>query len=156
MVKNIPITNHQSKLNNQNKDLSDKQQQYFCSLVDNLVKQLEIQITQQFTKLREHIDSFSSTITQFRKDREEHLKNINLVSGTSNSQRTKSLTPLPSSPKSDKNEQNKRVRKGSDYNDLSSSEEEQIENLLQIQYDNEEYLPTDDEEDANIEINIDT
>ncbi|GBB91913.1 hypothetical protein RclHR1_19370004 [Rhizophagus clarus] len=126
-------TNQQPRLNNQNKDLSEKQQQYLYSLVDNLVKILEVQITQQFTKLRSHIDQFGSTINQFRKEREERLKNTALVSGTLNPPKARSPTPSSSSPKNEKNVQNKRFRKGSDYEDSSSSEEEQIKNMLQTQ-----------------------
>ncbi|GES88564.1 RNA-directed DNA polymerase from mobile element jockey-like [Rhizophagus clarus] len=134
----------------------------------NLVKTLEVQITQQFSELRTHIDQFGSTINQFRKERDERLKNITVS-----------------------------VRKDPAYDDSSSSEEEQIENMLHTQRmlvqkvdqttsrlqgmiegalqnflgfatsstteqqfilleDNEEYLPTDnEEEEADVESNID-
>ncbi|GBB99944.1 hypothetical protein RclHR1_03690017 [Rhizophagus clarus] len=118
--------------NNQNNNLSDKQQKYLHSLVDNLVKTLEVQISQQFTELRNHINQFSSMINQFRKKQDERLKNIT-VSSISGSLIARSPTPSTSSPKNDKNEQNKRVRKDPAYNDSSSSEEEQIENMLHTQ-----------------------
>ncbi|GBC03250.1 hypothetical protein RclHR1_05030007 [Rhizophagus clarus] len=182
--------------NNHNKNLSDKQQQYLHSLVDNLVKTLEVQITQQFSELRTHIDQFGSTINQFRKERDERLKNIT-ASGISHSPVARSPTPSTSSPKNDKNEQNKRVRKDPAYDDSSSSEGEQIENMLHTQRtlvqkvdqatsglqgmiegalqnflgfatsstteqqftpleDDEEYLPTDnEEEEADVKSNID-
>ncbi|GBB91199.1 hypothetical protein RclHR1_18380005 [Rhizophagus clarus] len=92
--------------------------------LDNLVKTLEVQITQQFTELRSHIDQFSSTINQFRKEREERLKNVALVTGSSNSPKARSPTLSPSSPKNEKNEQHKRVIKDSDHEDSSSSKEE--------------------------------
>ncbi|GET04392.1 hypothetical protein GLOIN_2v1786507 [Rhizophagus clarus] len=181
---------------NKNKNLSDKQQQYLHSLVDNLVKTLEVQITQQFSELRTHIDQFGSTINQFRKERDERLKNIT-ASGILHSPVARSPTPSTSSPKNDKNEQNKRVRKDPAYDDSFSSEEEQIENMLHTQRtlvqkvdqatsglqgmiegalqnflgfatsstteqqftpleDDEEYLPTDnEEEEADVESNID-
>ncbi|GBB83906.1 hypothetical protein RclHR1_10570004 [Rhizophagus clarus] len=98
-------------------------------MLNNLVKTLEVQITQQFTELRNHIDQFSLTINQFRKEREERLKNI-ATSGIPHSPIARSPTPSPSSPKNDKNEQNKRVRKDPAYDNSSFSEEEQLENML--------------------------
>ncbi|GES97033.1 hypothetical protein GLOIN_2v1811259 [Rhizophagus clarus] len=135
---------------------------------NNLVKTLKVQITQQFSELRTHIDQFGLMINQFRKERDERLKNITAS-----------------------------VRKDPAYDDSSSSEEEQIENMLHIQRtlvqkvdqatsglqgiiegalqnflgfatsstteqqfipleDNEEYLLTDnEEEEADVKSNID-
>ncbi|GBC03247.1 hypothetical protein RclHR1_05030004 [Rhizophagus clarus] len=67
-----------------------------------------------------------------KKERHECLKNIT-ASGILHSPVARSPTPSTSSPKNDKNEQNKRVRKDPAYNDSSSSEEEQIENMLHTQ-----------------------
>ncbi|GBB85999.1 hypothetical protein RclHR1_12440002 [Rhizophagus clarus] len=122
-----------------------------------------------------------------KKEQDERLKNIT-ASGILHSSVARSPNPLTSSPKNDKNEQNKRVRKDPAYDNSSSSEEEQIENMLHTQRtlvqkvdqatsglqrmiegalqnflgfatsstteqqfisleDNEEYLPTDNEEE---------
>ncbi|GBB95047.1 hypothetical protein RclHR1_24660006 [Rhizophagus clarus] len=92
--KSQPRDTNQVGSNNQNKNLSDKQQQYLHSLVDNLVKTLEVQITQQFTEFRNHIDQFGSTINQFRKERDERLKNI-IASGILHSPVAKDVSAIP-------------------------------------------------------------
>ncbi|GBC08836.1 hypothetical protein RclHR1_08410009 [Rhizophagus clarus] len=115
---------------NQNKNnFRGKNSIHINNTKNNLVKTLEVQITQQFTELRNHIDQFGSTINQFRKERDKRLKNIT----ASGILVARSPTPSTSSPKNDKNEQNKRVRKDPAYDNSSSSEEEQIENILHTQ-----------------------
>ncbi|GBB85547.1 hypothetical protein RclHR1_12030007 [Rhizophagus clarus] len=92
--------------------------------IDKLVKQLEVQINQEFTTLRTQINSFGKTITQYKTEWEVRLKQI--ASGTNTPARAKSPCP----PSTSKNDANKRVRKDSEY-ESSSSEEEKIEDIMQ-------------------------
>ncbi|GES74101.1 hypothetical protein GLOIN_2v1783570 [Rhizophagus clarus] len=118
--------NHSTKKFLNDSQVSQAQQQYLNSLVDKLVKQLEVQINQEFTTLRNQIDFFGKTITQYKTEREVRLKQI--ASGTNTPARAKS----PSPPSTSKNDANKRVRKDPEY-ESSSSEEEKIEDMMQTQ-----------------------
>ncbi|GBB95851.1 hypothetical protein RclHR1_26290001 [Rhizophagus clarus] len=118
--------NHLTKKSQNDSHVLQAQQQYLNSLVDKLVKQLEVQINQEFTTLRTQINSFGKTITQYKTERDVRLKQI--ASGTNTPARAKS----PSPPSTSKNDANKRVRKDPEY-ESSSSEEEKIEDMMQTQ-----------------------
>ncbi|GES90874.1 hypothetical protein RCL_jg14444.t1 [Rhizophagus clarus] len=145
--------NNNNTMNKQDDQLSDTQRAYLRSLVDNLVTQLEVQISAEFSAIRGHISSF-----------------VNITTIMKPAQKIKSLS-LPSS--TTKNEQNKWVRKGSDFEGSLSSGEEQLEDIYHTQHtlvrnnitntnddtlqfdEEEELLQTDNEEEyANIENNI--
>ncbi|GBB87065.1 hypothetical protein RclHR1_13520007 [Rhizophagus clarus] len=161
---------HSNNVNNTRKKpddyLSDTQKAYLCSLVDNLVTQLETQISAEFSTIRGHISSFGNRLNQFKAERNERLKQIN-TSIAIPIQRTKSPFPIFSTSK---NKQNKQVRKGSDFEDqmvggLQSTIKEALQKLLgnntntqddTLQFDEEEkLLQTDNEEEyADVENNI--
>ncbi|GBC00457.1 hypothetical protein RclHR1_38640001, partial [Rhizophagus clarus] len=131
----------------------------------NLVKTLEVQITQQFSELRTHIDQFGSTINQFRKERDERLKNITVSdpayddSSSSEEEQIENMLHTQRMLVQKVDQTTSRLQgmiEGALQNFLGFATSSTTEQQFILLEDNEEYLPTDnEEEEADVESNID-